>query len=297
MKFAHNALPETLINMLQSLVSLRRIEKYLRGREVALISSLGANMNPVAFQGATVTWPQIRSRETASSTPNLSAASTPSRGKSMLVDLNLDFPRGELSLVCGKLSSGKTLLLLLFLLGEADHITGQILCPRSPPDAIADLSRCAPAPEDWVVEGVCAYVPQATRLRSATIKENAPFNMPYDETRYQKTPEACALINDRNIFEDGVESEISERGVNLSGGQRARVSLARAVYSRASILLLDDDLSTVDAHTAPLLPPPPNECPKGELMKGRTTVLVSHHVQLCAPGAKYIVALENGRDA
>lgn len=87
------------------------------------------------------------------------------------------------------------------------------------------------------------------------------------------------------------------------------VSLARAVYSRASILLLDDVLSagpfsipflhcttliflTVDAHTADHLY---NECLRGDLMKGRTVILVSHHVQLCAPGAKYVVALDNGR--
>ena len=66
--------------------------------------------------------------------------------------------------------------------------------------------------------------------------------MPLDGARYQKTLEACALINDLNILEDGDESEIGELGVNLSGGQKARVSLARAVYSRASILLLDDVL-------------------------------------------------------
>lgn len=70
------------------------------------------------------------------------------------------------------------------------------------------------------------------------------------------------------------------------------VSLARAVYSRASILFLDDVLSAVDAHTAHHLY---HQCLKGELMKGRTVVLVSHHVQLCAGGASYIVALDNGR--
>ena len=88
------------------------------------------------------------------------------------------------------------------------------------------------------------------------------------------------------------------------------VSLARAVYSRASILLLDDVLSAgtwlnyvpflivylsqsiVDAHTAHHLY---HECLKGELMQGRTIILVSHHVQLCAPGASYIVTLDNGR--
>ena len=122
--------------------------------------------------------------------------------------------------------------------------------------------------------------------------------------------EACALISDLKILEDGDEAEIGERGVNLSGGQKARgsffrwamfialfvdvpiVSLARAVYSRASILFLDDVLSAVDAHTADHLF---NQCLRGELMEGRTVILVSHHVQLCAPGAKYIVALDNGR--
>jgi len=70
------------------------------------------------------------------------------------------------------------------------------------------------------------------------------------------------------------------------------VSLARAVYSRASVLFLDDVLSAVDAHTADHLF---NNCLRGELMEGRTVILVSHHVQLCAPGASYIVALDNGR--
>ena len=70
------------------------------------------------------------------------------------------------------------------------------------------------------------------------------------------------------------------------------MSLARAVYSRASILFLDDVLSAVDAHTADHLF---KKCLRGELMKGRTVILVSHHVQLCAPGASYIVALDNGR--
>lgn len=72
------------------------------------------------------------------------------------------------------------------------------------------------------------------------------------------------------------------------------VSLARAVYSRASVLLLDDVLSAVDAHTAHHLY---NECLKGELVRGRTVILVSHHVQLCAPGASYVVAFDNGRVA
>ncbi|KAF5378754.1 hypothetical protein D9615_006977 [Tricholomella constricta] len=288
MKFALNALPETFINLLQTLVSLRRIEKYMNGMEVAPVPPIEHQSQTIALRSCTATWPQDRSQKTASATP--SAASTP-KHKFMLIDMNMKFPLGELSLICGKLGSGKTLL-LLSLLGEADVLSGQVLCPRSPPDSLASFAGAHVANEDWVVPGICAYVPQAAWLRNASIKDNILFNLPYDQERYQKTLEVCALISDLEILEDGDEAEIGERGVNLSGGQKARVSLARAVYSRASTLLLDDVLSAVDAHTAHHLY---HECLKGDLMQGRTVILVSHHVQLCAPGASYIVALDNGR--
>ncbi|CCM00229.1 uncharacterized protein FIBRA_02257 [Fibroporia radiculosa] len=287
MKFALNALPETFINMLQSLVSMRRIEKYLHGAEVEKVRPLDGEAQPIALQNATITWPQDRTRG-ASATP--SAASTP-KNKFVLIDLSLDFPLGELSLICGKLGCGKSLLLLA-LLGEADVLAGQLTCPRSPPDALASFTGVIPPEDEWIVQGVCAYVPQTAWLRNASIRDNILFDLPYVEERYQKTLEVCALLSDLKILEDGDMSEIGERGVNLSGGQKARVSLARAVYSRASVLLLDDVLSAVDAHTARHLY---NECLKGDLMRGRTVILVSHHVQLCVPGASYIVALDNGR--
>ncbi|EIW78632.1 multidrug resistance-associated ABC transporter [Coniophora puteana RWD-64-598 SS2] len=326
MRFAFNALPETFVNMLQSFVSLRRIEHYLELPEITPVPPLDVGGDgavhvfgppgerqgegvegeyAVACASATVTWPQDRSGrggKSGASTPF--APSTPGtpgggqqQGKFVLLDMDLRFPAGELSLVCGKLGSGKTLLLLA-LLGEADVLAGQVVCPRSPPDSLAVYGPSGVNMEgregEWVVPGMCAYVPQSAWLRNASIKDNILFSLPYDEERYQRTLEACALIADLNILEDGDESEIGERGVNLSGGQKARVSLARAVYSRASILLLDDVLSAVDAHTAHHLY---HECIKGDLMRGRTVVLVSHHVQLCSSGAAYVVALDNGRVA
>ncbi|KAG2343136.1 multidrug resistance-associated ABC transporter [Suillus weaverae] len=284
MRFAMNALPETFINLLQVHVSLKRIGKYLQLTEVAPVPPLSAApaINTIAVQSANITWPHDRSADS-------SAASTP-RHKFMLVDLALKFPEGQLSLVCGKLGSGKTLLLLA-LLGEADVLTGQVICPRSPPDALASFADQTVSQEEWIVPGVCAYVPQAAWLRNASIQDNILFGLPFDEERYHKTLEICALISDLKILEDGDQSEIGERGVNLSGGQKARVSLARAVYSRASILLLDDVLSAVDAHTAHHIY---FKCIKGELMHGRTVILVSHHVQLCLTGASYVVALDNG---
>lgn len=106
LKFALNALPETLINMLQSLVSVRRIEKYLDAQEVSPVPPMAQQSQTIAFQSCTLTWPQDRNGGSRGS----SVASTPKQ-KFSLIDLTLKFPPGELSLICGKLGSGKTLLL------------------------------------------------------------------------------------------------------------------------------------------------------------------------------------------
>ena|ERR1700733_2969902 len=92
------------------MVSIRRIEKYLDGAEVAYVPPIEHQPQTIAFRSCTVTWPQDRS---GSAMP--SAAST-ARNKFMLVDMTLTFPEGELSLICGKLGSGKTLMLLGMLL-------------------------------------------------------------------------------------------------------------------------------------------------------------------------------------
>ncbi len=106
MKFALNALPETFINMLQGFVSLKRIERYLMSPEVPPAPHTECD-GPIMFNSATISWPQSRF---TGSTP-ASVASTP-RKRFVLMDLNLDFPLGGLSLICGRLGSGKTLLLL-----------------------------------------------------------------------------------------------------------------------------------------------------------------------------------------
>ncbi|KAH6918109.1 ATP-binding cassette transporter [Coprinopsis sp. MPI-PUGE-AT-0042] len=283
MKFALNMLPDVLINFLQTFVSLRRIETYLNGDEVQPVQSTRDQPAKIALESCTISWPQNGPLE-PDTTP-------PSRPRFTLADLELSFPIGELSLICGKIGSGKTLLLHA-LLGEADVLGGRILCPRSPPDSLPLSSKDKVSKEDWIVAGRCAYVPQSAWLRNASIKDNILFNLPMDSERYQQALEACALLNDLDMLEDGDQTEIGERGVNLSGGQKARVSLARAVYSRASTIFLDDVLSAVDAHTAHHLY---HNCLKGNLMMGRSLILVSHHVQLCASGAAYVVALDNGQ--
>lgn len=103
----------------------------------------------------------------------------------------------------------------------------------------------------------------------------------------------CALIRDFEQFPNGDKTIVGERGASLSGGQRARISLARAVYKTASIYLLDDPLSAVDSHVGKHLF---DEVigPRGQLAQNGTRVLVTHQVHFLKE-ADLVVIVENGR--
>ncbi|KAJ2603765.1 hypothetical protein EV177_006615 [Coemansia sp. RSA 1804] len=139
-----------------------------------------------------------------------------------------------------------------------------------------------------------AYVGQDTWLRNATFRENILFGEEYEKERYEEVLRVCALKPDLRIFPAGDRTEIGERGVTLSGGQKQRVALARAVYSHRRILLIDDCLSAVDAHTGKHIL---MECllSKTKLMQGRTRVLITHHVPMCLPYADFMVMMNKGR--
>ncbi|EJD49833.1 P-loop containing nucleoside triphosphate hydrolase protein [Auricularia subglabra TFB-10046 SS5] len=195
--------------------------------------------------------------------------------------VSLVFPRGKISLVCGPTGAGKSSLLAA-LLGEMRCLQGRVLLPRFPTrvDAATGLRESA---------SFCAQHPW---LEHKTIRQNILFGSPYDKARYDAVLSACALIPDLKMLEDGDRTEIGEKGIALSGGQKARVALARAVYSPSQTVLLDDVLSAVDAHTADILI---RRCFAGPLMRGRTVVLATHHVDLFAPVAAFVVRLEAGR--
>ncbi|KAJ2443220.1 hypothetical protein GGI03_008053, partial [Coemansia sp. RSA 2337] len=211
--------------------------------------------------------------------------------------IDVQFPQGVLSIVAGPTGSGKSSLLSA-LVGEMTLTRGRILLPTvdSWLDAngdykyrdIIDLSD-----EGLAIRDI-AYVAQEAWLRNATIRENILFGEQYDASRYEEVLRVCALKPDFRILSAGDQTEIGERGVTLSGGQKQRVALARAVYSSRRILLIDDCLSAVDAHTAKHIL---MECllSKTPLMLGRTRVLVTHHVSMCLPFAQYIVMLREGR--
>lgn len=99
-----------------------------------------------------------------------------------------------------------------------------------------------------IVRGDIAYFSQSSFVLSATIKENIVFGHRFDSDFYETVLDACALRPDLAVLPQGDLTEVGEKGVSLSGGQKARIALARAVYARADLYLLDDPLSAVDAH-------------------------------------------------
>jgi len=176
--------------------------------------------------------------------------------------------------------------MLQALLGELSIIRGSIHLPtlRSRNLVLVD-------PEIGLTETV-AYCAQQAWLLNATIKNNILFASPFNERRYKSVITACALQKDLEILEAGDETEVGEKGITLSGGQKQRISLARALYSSARYLLLDDCLSAVDSHTAQWIHA---MAINGPLVSGRTRILVTHNIALCLPTAKHVVVLENGQ--
>ncbi|CAG8459975.1 16431_t:CDS:10 [Acaulospora morrowiae] len=305
LRYALNVLPEVLVEALQASISLKRIDKFLHEDEIDTSSEndVSSTTNSISFVKATVTW--NKEKATGGEVDNVF-------NEFSMHDLNIDFPIGELSVICeyvnnsknaklyeyqtdylnnqnllgGPTGSGKTLL-LLSLLGETNVLSGKIHCPRPPTDLTSkDINAL-----NWILPNGVAYVAQQPWLQNASIRDNILFGLPYDETRYNQVIKVCALEKDLEIFEDKDMTEIGEKGITLSGGQKQRCALARAVYSRAKHIFVDDVFSAVDAHTAQHLM---NECFLGPLMEGRTRILVTHHVGLCLSGASYLVVVNNG---
>ncbi|KAI5115939.1 hypothetical protein M0805_009349, partial [Coniferiporia weirii] len=314
-----NGIPGWIVRILQACIALQRIESFLAEEEVdeqvstikrecAGPRSRASSEEGFGLRNASFRWNSVEEKGKDKANDNtkgkvdrndaktgfdveaalaeaseaFSVAGVEADHQFELSDISVVFPEGELSVITGPTASGKTALLLA-LLGEMTLIPGGgviLMCK--------DPSRV----DEYGYTQTLAYAAQTPWLQHQSIRENILFGDIYDEGRYAAVVDACALRPDFDIFEDGDETEIGARGVNLSGGQKARVALARAVYSRSKYVLLDDPLSAVDSHTSRFLY---ERLFLGPLMKNRTVVLVTHHVELVLPGTHYLVRMLDGR--
>ncbi|KAF9891097.1 hypothetical protein FE257_005032 [Aspergillus nanangensis] len=260
-------LPEMLTDLLDASVSARRIERFLDLPERQDDRAFGEH---IQFKDATITWPI--------------GGSGDAQALYQLEHLDLEFPSGELTVLSGRSGSGKSLLLQA-IIGEAAVCKGTVVVPSR-------VSDGAMHPRNWVVQGLMAYVSQTPWIENATIRNNILFGLPFDEQRYHNVLHACALTEDLHMFANEDLTDIGANGINLSGGQKWRLALARALYSRASILVLDDIFSAVDSHVGQHLY---ENALTGRLCKGRTRILATHHPRLCLSRTAYCVILDDGR--
>ncbi|KAI9706829.1 MAG: hypothetical protein M1820_004800 [Bogoriella megaspora] len=188
--------------------------------------------------------------------------------RNALQDINFSAHKGELSCIVGRVGEGKSSFLQC-LLGDMWKIKGEV-----------------------ILRGTTSYVAQSPWVMNASVKENVIFGHRWDPHFYEKTIKACALLEDFAALPDGDQTEVGERGISLSGGQKARLTLARAVYARADIYFLDDVLSAVDQHVGRHIID--NLLGSKGLLATKTRILATNSIPVLME-ANYIVLLREGR--
>ncbi|CAJ1079463.1 multidrug resistance-associated protein 4 [Xyrichtys novacula] len=242
--------PLSIEKVSESLISIRRIQKFLLLDEVALQllrPSVAEKECMVEIQDLICYWDKTQDAPT-------------------LQRVFFTVKTEQLLAVIGPVGSGKSSLLNA-ILGELSQESGVVK-----------------------VKGDLTYTPQQPWILPGTIRSNILFGKKLNPHKYEKVLGACALKRDMDLIPGGDLAVVGDRGANLSGGQKARVSLARAVYQDADIYLLDDPLSAVDAEVGRHLF---EECICG-LLKKKPRILVTHQLQYLK-AADQIVVLKEGQ--
>lgn len=210
LSFPLSVLPMVITSIIEASVAVSRLTDFLVAEEIQ--------------SDAVTAKPSVEAGEEAVSIRDGSFSWDRHESRHALSHINFSADKGELTCVVGRVGAGKSSLLQA-VLGDLWKIKGEV-----------------------EVAGCVAYVAQQSWIMNATVKENILFGHRLDSHFYDQTIKACALLDDFLQLPDGDETVVGERGISLSGGQKARVTLARAVYARADVYLLDDVLSAVDSH-------------------------------------------------
>ncbi|XP_076243243.1 ATP-binding cassette sub-family C member 4 [Calliopsis andreniformis] len=188
------------------------------------------------------------------------------QSENTLDTLNLEIEKGKLYAVIGMVGSGKSSFLSA-ILGEISVVEGYVK-----------------------VNGTLSYAGQEAWVFGATVRQNILFGQPYERHRYQRVVKACSLLRDFKQFPQGDQTVVGERGSSLSGGQKARINLARSLYRQADIYLLDDPLSAVDTHVSKHLF---EECMQ-RYLAGKTRILATHQLQY-VKNVDSIILIDQGK--
>ncbi|XP_043261450.1 uncharacterized protein LOC122402590 [Colletes gigas] len=197
---------------------------------------------------------------------NVSAKWEPGQSENTLENVNLQLEKGKMYAVIGMVGAGKSSFLSA-ILGEIDVPEGQVK-----------------------VNGSLSYAGQEAWVFGSTVRQNILFGQPYERQRYQRVIKACSLVRDFKQFPRGDQTIVGERGSSLSGGQKARINLARSLYRQADIYLLDDPLSAVDTHVSKHLF---EECMQ-RYLAGKTRILATHQLQY-VKSVDSILLIEQGK--
>ncbi|KAJ3416858.1 hypothetical protein HDV05_008443 [Chytridiales sp. JEL 0842] len=188
---------------------------------------------------------------------------------STLRHINLTAPKNGLTAIVGAVGSGKSSL-LSSLTAELKRIKGTV-----------------------TFSGSVGYCPQQPWIINASLRDNILFGNEFNEKRYKAVLKAACLVPDLKVLPNGDASEIGERGISISGGQKARISFARMMYLNRDIALLDDPLSAVDANVGRKMF---EEGICGPLLAGKTRLLVTHQLHYVSR-CDWIVVMRDGEIA
>ncbi|KAI6071753.1 multidrug resistance-associated protein 7 [Aix galericulata] len=260
-----NSFPWVLNGTLEAKVSLDRIQRFLELEDQDLeafyaLGSPSGTASAIEMRGADFSWAPVKEESSSQPLPT---------GTLQLHIENLSVRKGMLLGVVGKVGSGKSSLLAA-ITGELVKQGGHVY--------VCDL------------EQGFGLATQEPWIQFATVRENILFGRDYDARLYEEVLEACALSEDLNILPAGDQTEVGENGVTLSGGQKARIALARAVYQEKELYLLDDPLAAVDADVANHLM---RKCILG-VLRHKTRVLCTHRTEFLEK-ADALVLMDNGR--
>uniref|UniRef100_A0A8R1YJA7 ABC transporter ATP-binding protein n=1 Tax=Pristionchus pacificus TaxID=54126 RepID=A0A8R1YJA7_PRIPA len=263
MLFGIRMIPYGSRYLAEAVVALRRIQEVLESSQWEGPAPTPSNpVTAIKMKNATFAW----TNQGAETPSNDESAPADVSDHFLLKEVNLVVQKKELVGICGPVGAGKTAL-LTSIIGHMYPCEGEV-----------------------EVGGSVALVPQVPWIQNATVQENILFGQPMNSKKYYKAISASQLTKDLEAMPANELTEIGERGATLSGGQKARVALARALFSTAEVLLLDDVLSACDAKVADRIF---NDAVLG-VLRGKTVLMVTNDVNRLSRCDR-VLLMEGGR--